>query len=591
MENGRDSGTSPLARIIQASLKKEMSILQVAQSKTGIITVDEDDRRWIEQLSRACLQNQKTYFLQRDTSLAFDYLYIQSYIIRTHLLFCRVNAEHLRGQYRCLNKQIQATTTSAPAVSIRRFSDQPLDEDWSHLQQMSFDRLKTELDFLQRIQSIVDHGQDEGISRMRLSEFVRMGTHDSRLADQYEEYHMKDFALQQIHAVCQLYTKAINASQHMFIGVSQEIMEPLTPRLSEELYKNFDNFMRVSVENDDKTVLDQGIQIISEFIDDLRGENRTFAAQSTLSFRAICEALSFQKECYELIPEEIQGKNYGPVWKEFVDLRSHLYERKISIREKTTELWSPFTDRSNPNAPRANDFARLRPTSDEDVPEDDSNESEVVTLENNRNVLGEYKINPMVLETTVLLETIRKRIEDGKKELEKLHILHFLDKTWKKGLSKPTNLYGKLRELFTSKNYDLDRLTIVDSDGVNTDFHHSEALPSIKPTKNEYYVIETAELITVNFEFEDISGGYSVTREAQLSAIVPHFIEMMRTETEKSIGDFHLFDSRGRLLTKDCSINDLHPSNQEASLDFVLIPFSHDQNSLIDVVFTSGFGK
>ncbi|CAF1111410.1 unnamed protein product [Didymodactylos carnosus] len=102
--------SGPLKDIIN-ELSREMSILQITQGNMGVITLNKMDCQWIEQLSRASLENEKDYFIKLNTPLNFNFLYVQSYLIRTYLLYCRINYEHIKGKYQCYTQRKPPITT------------------------------------------------------------------------------------------------------------------------------------------------------------------------------------------------------------------------------------------------------------------------------------------------------------------------------------------------------------------------------------------------------------------------------------------------------------------------------------------------
>ncbi|CAF4202353.1 unnamed protein product, partial [Rotaria sordida] len=94
-----------LKDIICELSKREISILQIAQENMGIITLNKMNCQWTEQLSQASLENENNYFLTIDTTLKFNFLYVQSYLIRTYLLYCHINYQHIKGKYQCYSRK------------------------------------------------------------------------------------------------------------------------------------------------------------------------------------------------------------------------------------------------------------------------------------------------------------------------------------------------------------------------------------------------------------------------------------------------------------------------------------------------------
>ncbi|CAF3150845.1 unnamed protein product, partial [Rotaria sp. Silwood2] len=224
-------GLGPLNDIINELSEREISVLQIVQENMGIITLNKMDYQWIEQLSRASLENEKDYFLKLNTPLKFNFLYVQSYLIRIYLLYCRINYQHIKGTYQCyIQRKVPITTNhltnDGDDNNTDRQSSILLIEEWNHLEQKNIDQLQNEYNFLQRIMDILENSTED-YSSMQLSEFVQNTNYDHRFAQKFEKYRMKDFLLSQIKQICQLYEQSINQFQHAFINVSHLLRIPL----------------------------------------------------------------------------------------------------------------------------------------------------------------------------------------------------------------------------------------------------------------------------------------------------------------------------------------------------------------------------
>ncbi|CAF1461197.1 unnamed protein product [Didymodactylos carnosus] len=184
----------PLTDIINELSEREMSILQITQGNMGVITFNKMDCQWIEQLSRASLENEKDYFIKLNTPLKFNFLYVQSYLIRTYLLFCRINYEHIKGKYQCYTQRKPPITTINLAVNDGDDDNTLLADEWNHLEHKAFDQLENEYNLLQRIIDVL-RNSPEDYSSKKVSEFIQNTNYDDRFAQQFEQYRMKDFSL------------------------------------------------------------------------------------------------------------------------------------------------------------------------------------------------------------------------------------------------------------------------------------------------------------------------------------------------------------------------------------------------------------
>ena len=200
--------------IINQLSQREISILQIVQENMGIITLNKMDCQWIEQLSRASLENEKDYFIKLNTPLKFNFLYVQSYLVRTYLLYCRINYQHIKGKYQCYTQRKVLITTNNLKVhdDIDMNSYILLADEWNHLEHKNFDQLQNEFYFLQRIIDLLKNSPED-YSLMKLSEFIRNTNNDDRFAQQFVQYRIKDFSLSQIKHIYKLYEQSINNYQ------------------------------------------------------------------------------------------------------------------------------------------------------------------------------------------------------------------------------------------------------------------------------------------------------------------------------------------------------------------------------------------
>lgn len=90
---------SPFKPLIDQLTRRQLSIIQIVENTTGVITFNEEDYSHIQRLSQAALEIQDQHFPNSNTPLHFNFLYIQSNIIRSHLLFSRIHYHHIHKKY------------------------------------------------------------------------------------------------------------------------------------------------------------------------------------------------------------------------------------------------------------------------------------------------------------------------------------------------------------------------------------------------------------------------------------------------------------------------------------------------------------
>ncbi|CAF3824124.1 unnamed protein product, partial [Rotaria sp. Silwood1] len=627
--NGDTLGLGPLKEIICELSKREISILQIVQENMGVITLNKIDCQWIEQLSRASLENENNYFLKIDTSLKFNFLYVQSYLIRTYLLYCRINYQHIKGKYQCyIQPKVSITTNDLEMNNdIDMNSNSLLIDEWNHLEQKNLDQLQNEFNFLQRIMDVIKNSSED-YSSMKLSEFVRYINYDHRFVQQFEQYRIKDFSLSQIKNICQLYEQSIHHFQYTFINVSHLIRVPFDKKLNDEL----DHIFRSSlISSNDQTIKEEfqsKIRMITEFLNDLKDIEDLLAGQWTQSFVEICEYLRIDNLIVKLIPKEIKCENYVPLCLKLIDIRSQLQERTIDIEEKTIDLWSVRFDISNINQSNENSFQIFRNKNDDflpimsnsisslDFPSSSSPQTTITTTNpidwldifDNSNIpteilkseyfpsrsinyksLSKLKLTLISLTPSTLFENSQKQAEQLATKVPNIRfIITYLDGKQNKYLCKPERLYGQLQKIFDEKKYDPNTIAIIDSNQVCIDFMTKNINNLLPSTEAEYRVIEKSLLIPIVLEFEKCQLEYFTTAEATMTAILSRFIHDQQLKFIPSENYFSVFDSFGRYIADDCQIKNIYRSNEQTPIQIRVLRCNKDANICCEVTLTTG---
>lgn len=339
--NRNNLGLGSLEDIIINLSRREIPILQIAESKLGVISIDETDWQWIEQLARATLENENNYFLTGSSPLNFEFLYFQTYLIRTYLLYCPINYAHFEGKYR-YRIQTRIHTVVEPHSNN---NDPTLDgsnlDEWNHLKFMSLDQLRNEFEFIQRLKAVLDiYPQD--CSTMMLSEFVQLTSDDHRFTQQYEKYQIKDFQLSKLKDIYEYYQQAIIRIQNAYNHVSSTIDIPVSNTVSAELDRVLvESFLLETIE-ESKEELDGKMRVITDLLEELKEVQEDLARQSSKPFASTCKFWGLESLILGLIPEEVKCENYVPLCVKLIEIRSRLQEKSIAIQERNEELWTPY---------------------------------------------------------------------------------------------------------------------------------------------------------------------------------------------------------------------------------------------------------
>jgi hypothetical protein len=590
-----------LKDLINELKSKKVSILQVANDNTGVISLNEKDCLWIEQLSYASLINtEEQPFLTSNSRLTFDFVYVQSQIIRTYLLLCRINYRHIHHKYQCHTRRIQTTDTENLDLDEKYLiplTNEQLENEWNHLKDMLLDKLYHAYSFLRQIALTLQNYQDDK-SSIYLSEFVRMTDHDNDLYQRLKQHEIKDFQLCHIDHVLKLYAQSISGFQHLFTDVHHLLRVPIDVQLNNELIQNFDkNIINIDYNNDiDK--IHSTIQIITEFLNDLKTTEDTLYQQSTQSLGQICKLLAIENSILSSIPEGIKCENYVALNIHLIRTRSVLQERKVNLEEKETKLWDEkFNSDESPDK-QGNRFYQYLTSVDEEQDNKESNDwilplSDAEGLNNENNLLlfedhpshqrqttsedplieysslMELNIKLVSCTSSIFIQQIQKYREEPQVEstpvtkAQKYIIVHPDEKPISY-LWKSEKFFEQLQKLFVEKKYDYDSLVVVDKNEMFVDFTKNVYSPSSK-TILKYRIIEKQLLFQIQFQYGTRVYEYLTTSKSSISVIIYRFIDDNHLQSLSPDICLCFFDEYGKCID-DGTIDDLRKTDSRIIL-------------------------
>ncbi|CAF4755097.1 unnamed protein product, partial [Rotaria socialis] len=168
MSSGTNDGVGMLKILTNELISREVSVLIIANNNNGFVTLTDDDFSWIEELCRASLLVDDEYFPKFGTQFTVDFMYLQSYIIRTYLLRCHINYRQIAQKYQCYVRQMQHTNTTENTEILDLgenygvlLDERQLETDWKHLKLMYLDKLYHGHNFLRQIATILRHNTDD----------------------------------------------------------------------------------------------------------------------------------------------------------------------------------------------------------------------------------------------------------------------------------------------------------------------------------------------------------------------------------------------------------------------------------------------
>ena len=488
-------------------------------------------------------------------------------------------------------------------------------DEWNHLELKTFDQLQNEFNFLQRLTDVLTNSLGD-YSSMKISEFVQNTNYDHQFAQQFEQYRMKDFPLSQIKYIRQLYLQSIHNFQHAFINVSHLINVPLDKKFSDEL----DHILKSSfISSNDQTKKEEfqaKIQMITEFLNDLKDIEDSLAHQWAQSITKTCVILCIENPIIKLLPIELKCENYIPLCLKFIEIRSQLQVQIIDIEEKIIDLWSAHFDIQNTNQSSENSFQVFRykeddflcfntnssptrdlePTTTADLIDwwqiiDDPPvpleplKSKVV---DEGTYLFRLKITSMSLSPSVLFENCRLQAEQWASKTASPRLVFTLkDSTQGKYLCKPEKFYEKFKKIFEEKKYDYSKVAVIDSNQLFVDFTKINGNKSLPIIESEYYVVEKQLLIPIVLEYEDDQFKYFSTATATLTSVLSRFILDQQLKFTSPKNYFTVFDSLGRYIAENSPINKVYRYDEQSPIHIRILQCNQDDKSFCEVLFTT----
>ena len=648
MNSDENPVVGALKSVINDLSSKEVSLLQIVRDNTGVITFTENDFQWIEQISRAILiTNNDEYFQRVDQSLNFDFLYLQSYIIRTHLLLCPINYEHVIQNYQCYVRRTNVNAHDAILDLDDKYciqlNHQQLEIDWNHLKEMQMDKLYHGHHLLRHISFILKH-QQEDRSQINLFEFIQSLGDDQNIRHQIEQYEIKDFQLCYIDHIRTLYQNSISDFQHLFTDVSQTLRAPIDPQLEIELNETFHAAI-VSVDHDKNVNEIQSIiKQITDLLNDLRSVEHQLSDQSAHPLKETCEILSIENVILAFIPDGIKCENYVALSIHIIRMRRILQERIVNIEEKETEQWDenidvqpheeqlvkptnrfrdllaepPSNEEPNPVIiandediwPEIPDYIQQNPPIDyfldrDDLPFQQQQQPQhrpiapPILIEERLTYSSLFQLNLKLVPLTSsnIFQKIHQQIEERPPTLSTPNKAQKFVVTYPTGDSKVSlwkseNLFERLRAIFDKEKYQNNNYIVIDKHGVLLDFPNVNArLP--KDLSLEYSIIDKKLVFPIQFHFQTKTFDYFITSNCDILHLINRFISDYEIQLSSKDTLLGFFDQHGKTID-DVSIADLVNRLillQQNIISITVIEGDKTNAMLYEVTFRSNQGK
>ncbi|CAF1299608.1 unnamed protein product [Rotaria magnacalcarata] len=631
LNSNENYSDSVLKLLVNEMTSKEISILQVASYDIGIIALNEKDCEWIERLCQASLtSNEEQAFINVNSSFTFDFEYVQSQIIRTYLLLCRINYQPIIQKYQCYTPQSSANLTTADNENLDLdekylipFTDEQLDNEWNYLKTVSLDKLYHAYTLLKQIAVTLKTYPDNMISSTSLFNYVRSTDQDNDILERMQQYEIKDFPLCHFQCVIKLYAQLINEFEHLFTDVSPLRRIPIDTHLNAELIKQLDeHIVRVNNESDmDK--IQTMIQAITQLLNDLKNFKDSILQQSSQSFVETCHHLAIENPILEWIPSGIRCENYVPLNIHLVRVRSILQEQKINIEEKTIILWQEQTNEleetdENPVQPypymndpsdvmESEEANNQNPPSSPYIMEENSiNETDLFHASSSsprENIVEASNVKEPLMYSSLFkldmqlvpcssLNFLQQLHEYRMERIEQAIVTTKAAKfTINHPEGKPTGFMCKvekfqerLRKIFDDHHYDHDQYVLVDKNEIFVDFNKDE-FHSSQISFFEYRIVERKHLICVEFQYHSSTIECLTTSTNRIATVIKHFIDANQLKDNTADTYLCFCDQYGACI-EDVSVQYLH-ENKERKVTIIVKRMTSANDILCEIHLTN----
>ncbi|CAF3731288.1 unnamed protein product [Rotaria sp. Silwood1] len=536
--------------LIGKIVPKEVSIIQVVREGAGVLTLKKDDNSWIEKYALANLILDNEVFPAFDTELNFDYLNVQSHIIRTYLLLCHIKYQDISQKYVCFipRKVTNAITTGVDGIiELDENYSVPLEDDWIHLNILSIDQLYYGYTILRQITSILKNEQRDQSSE-QLYTYIQTINGKDLTVEILKENNIRDFQLCHMNHVGKLYKDLVGRFEHLFTDTSALLQRPMSNELSKELEESFQNKL-INIDNgcDDKNLvvktLESSINDIDELLNELKDIQDTLSDKGTESLAKICHDTHIKNSLLNIIGDKVKCENYVFLTVHLIHVRSKLQEKTIDFEEQNTEQWTDsFYEQADQTSQRST-RNRFRPDERDDEEDYDSGGRHVPGIVLNSNPepdplpspsnqvhilsLFELNIGPTSIASLKSVFGSDDQTNNATTSPDKVEMFE---------LTNPCNVpkfcikcktgtfYGKLKAHLIQKKYDMNTYAVVDYNKIFVDFTRTDArLPKPFPTK--YCIVERSLLIPIVFQYGGEQYEYLTLSDCNVHNIIHRFID------------------------------------------------------------------
>ena len=567
-----------LKTLVNELASREVSILQVISSNTGVIALTEKDCTWIEQLCQASIiENEHEASINANTIFTFDFEYVQSQIIRTYLLLCPINYRHIVQKYQCHTRRAPNMIGHADIDGLgldERYrvplSEEQIDKEWSYLKVIPLDQLYHAYGLLRQIAVTLKNNSEVERASTNLFDFVRSTDHEDDVRQRLEQYEINNFPLCHLHNVIKIYAELIHGFSHLFTNVSSLLQVALDPQVNEELMRRLHENLIQSDDDDNNTDMIQArILAITQLLNDLSGIEDSLLQQAAQPLVQTCGYLAIENDLLQWIPEGVRCEHYVPLSIHLIRLRSNLQERKVNIEEKEVKRWTEesydqrekgedrfqlYTFSNPPMTTFDPDIISSRDTEipDQRLPVEDSPVTSTI--------LFELQMKMVPFSSSAFLQHLQQYRDEIRAEPPVVNkpqkfTTVLPDGSTNRTLLKAEKFCGHLQKIFDERRYELDHYVVLDKNEISLDLSRAP-----QQLGTEHRITTKEHLMKVQFQFQEQTLDFFTTPSNATSKVVQHFINSPQMRSTTPDVDLCLCDQYGACL-EEGTIADLSEGN------------------------------
>ena len=377
-----------------------------------------------------------------------------------------------------------------------------------------------------------------------------------------------------------LYAQRLAGYEYLFHDISPLLQVPLDASLNESLRQSLHEHIVQPNIDSDMEKLQESIQAITLFLDDLKGAEEMLYKRSKEPLAETCGYLAIANGMLASIPSSIRCEHYMAVLGQLLQVRSTLEEQKLVLKAREKKVWQehaptpplrsqqrrPFYQYMDSDDSRDSDDEDSPPSHfamDSDLPENDSHSLEDNSTDGDTELpsIFELKIQMVPCRSSTFFEQMQKYREEplldtGIANKASKFTVVLPDQKRSVLLCRGDKFNDNLMKIFANKKYNPNHYVILGPNSMSIDLSRGEHLvPQQSPA--EYSIVDKTELIQVEFRFQDKTVDYYTTRTNSLDQIVKHFIDAQQLKSATPDRWLCFHDRTGRCIAGG-AIGDLH---------------------------------